>query len=374
MASRVCLWTALLALGLGACSPAAAGLGGASMAERHVEWMARHGRVYKDAAEKEQRLGIFKSNVEYIESFNAGKRKYQLGANQFADLTHEEFKALHTGFKPSGTNAKKAGRGFGHGSLSAVPDSVDWRSTGAVTPVKDQGQCGSCWAFSVVAAVEGITKISTGKLVSLSEQQLMDCDVHGEDHGCQGGDMDAAFGFIVHNGGITSEANYPYEEVQRVCNAHNASSVAATIEGYEDVPVNDEKALRNAVASQPVSVGIDVGSTLDFQFYMGGVFSGECGTNLDHAVTVVGYNTTSDGTKYWLAKNSWGETWGENGYIRMERDVAAKEGLCGIAMQASYPKAGTRNTRSSSATATQSVLHAWFMLVCVIVVCLVVVT
>ncbi|XP_064958461.1 senescence-specific cysteine protease SAG39-like [Musa acuminata AAA Group] len=372
MASLVCLWMALLALGLGACSPAAAELGDASMAERHVEWMARHGRAYKDAAEKEQRLRIFKSNVEYIESFNAGKRKYQLAANQFADLTHEEFKAMHTGFKPSGTGAKKAGNGFRHGSLSSVPDSVDWRSKGAVTPIKDQGLCGSCWAFTVVAAVEGITKIATGKLISLSEQQLVDCDVHGKDQGCQGGDMDAAFEFIVNNGGITSEANYPYEEVQRLCNAHNASFVVATIESHEDVPTNDEKALRKAVANQPVSVGIDAGSSLDFQLYSGGVFSGECGTDLDHAVTVVGYGTTSDGTKYWLAKNSWGETWGENGYIRMERDVAAKEGLCGIAMQASYPTAGTPRTQSSSATAAESILHAWFMLLCVIVVCVVV--
>ncbi|RWW10548.1 hypothetical protein GW17_00025909 [Ensete ventricosum] len=346
---------ALLALGLRACSPAAAESGIASMAERHVEWMARHGRVYKDAAEKEQRLSIFKSNVEYIESFNAGKRKYRLTANQFADLTHEEFKAKHTGFKPWGTGAKKAGDGFRHGSLSSVPDSVDWRSKGVVTPVKDQGLC-----------VEGITKMATGKLISLSEQQLVDCDVHGKDQGCEGGDMDAAFEFIVKNGGITSEANYPYEEFQGLC---NASSAAATIEGHEDVPGNDEEALRKAVASQPVSVGIDAGSTLDFQFYSGGVFTGDCGTDLDHAVTVVGYGTTSNGTKYWLAKNSWGETWGENGYIRMERDVAAKEGLCGIAMQASYPTAGTRRTPDpSSATAINSILHAWFMLVCVVVV------
>lgn len=164
----------------------------------------------------------------------------------------------------------------------------------------------------------------------------MDCDVNGEDQGCDGGLMDNAFDFIINNGGLTTEANYPYQGTDDTCNTKKSSSPAATITGYEDVPANDEKALRKAVAHQPVSVAIDAGESA-FQHYGGGVFTGECGTELDHGVTAVGYGTSSDGTKYWLVKNSWGTTWGENGYIRMQRDVEDGQGLCGIAMQASYP-------------------------------------
>lgn len=186
--------------------------------------------------------------------------------------------------------------------------------------------------------MEGITKLKTGKLISLSEQEVVDCDTKGEDQGCNGGLMDDAFKFIIKNGGLTTEANYPYTAADGTCNTHKSGSHAATITGYEDVPANSEAALLKAVAKQPVSVAIDAGG-FAFQFYSSGVFTGDCGTDLDHGVAAVGYGTTSDGTKYWLVKNSWGSSWGEKGYIRMERDVDAKEGLCGIAMQASYPTA-----------------------------------
>ncbi|XP_059637067.1 senescence-specific cysteine protease SAG39-like [Cornus florida] len=308
-----------------------------SMIDRHEQWMAHYGKVYKDNVEKEMRFKIFKSNMEFIESFNnAGTKPYKLGINEFADLTNEEFQASRNGYKMSSNLKSSKTTSFRYENVTAVPASMDWRKKGAVTPIKDQGQCGCCWAFSAVAAMEGINKLTTSKLISLSEQELVDCDTSGVDQGCGGGLMDDAFEFIIHNNGLTTEANYPYEGVDATCKTKKAA--AAKITGYEDVPANSEAALLKAVANQPVSVAIDASGS-DFQFYSSGVFTGACGTELDHGVTAVGYGTSADGTKYWLVKNSWGTSWGDSGYIMMERDIAAKEGICGIAMESSYPTA-----------------------------------
>ncbi|CAN0914025.1 Senescence-specific cysteine protease SAG39 [Linum grandiflorum] len=308
----------------------------AALRLKHEQWMTRYGRVYNSPSEKETRYQIFKHNVAFIDSSNAvGNKSYKLGVNQFADLTNDEFKASRNGFK--GHMCSPQHGPFRYENVSAVPTTMDWRKKGAVTPIKDQGQCGSCWAFSTVGSVEGIHQISTGKLVSLSEQELVDCDTKGEDQGCSGGLMDDAFKFIIQNKGLTTETNYPYDAADGTCNANKESRSAAKITGYEDVPANDEAALMKAVASQPISVAIDAGDS-SFQFYSNGIFTGECGTELDHGVTAVGYGE-SGGMKYWLVKNSWGAQWGEAGYIRMQKDVTAKEGLCGIAMQASYPTA-----------------------------------
>jgi C1A family cysteine protease len=183
-----------------------------------------------------------------------------------------------------------------------------------------------------VGALEGIQQITSGNLVSLSEQELVDRVSSNWTNGCDGGYLIDAFEFVLENGGIATEANYPYRGVKG-----NGKKVRrqVQIKSYEQVPRNSEDSLLKAVANQPVSVGIDISGMI--RFYSSGIFTGECGTKPDHAVTIVGYGTSNDGTKYWLVKNSWGTEWGEKGYIRMKRDIDAKEGLCGIAMDASYP-------------------------------------
>ncbi|KAF7850620.1 hypothetical protein BT93_L5195 [Corymbia citriodora subsp. variegata] len=306
--------------------------------KQHEEWMAIHGCVYKDAAEKAKRYEIFKENVKCINAFKNGKDVgYKLAVNKFGDLTNEEFRTSHTGYKRRPTEVLSSGgaKPFKYANFTAIPAALDWRTKKAVTPVKDQGGCGS-WAFSAVAAMEGITMIKKGKLVPLSVQELVDCD--NNDYGCSGGHVDRAFEFIISNGGLATEADYPYQANDGTCNTAKMANPAASITGYQDVPANNEKALLQAVANQPVSVAIE-GGGFDFQFYSSGVFSGSCGTSINHAITAVGYGKTSGGTKYWLLKNSWGTWWGESGYMRIQKDVSSKAGLCGVAMEASYPTA-----------------------------------
>ncbi|KAJ4825638.1 Cysteine proteinase rd21a [Turnera subulata] len=303
----------------------------------YEEWLVRHGKVYNALGEKEKRFEIFKDNLRFVDEHNSGNWSYKVGMNRFADLTNEEFRSRYVGTRSRGTagnRLSKASDRYAPRVGESLPESVDWRKEGAVAPVKDQGSCGSCWAFSTVSAVEGINKIVTGELISLSEQELVDCD-RGYNEGCNGGLMDYAFEFIINNGGIDSEEDYPYTARDGTCDTYRKNAKVVKIDSYEDVPVNNEKALRKALANQPISVAIEGGGRA-FQLYQSGVFDGRCGTALDHGVVAVGYGT-ENGQDYWIVRNSWGASWGESGYVRMERNIARPEGKCGIAMEPSYP-------------------------------------
>ena len=215
-----------------------------------------------------------------------------------------------------------------------LPEEVDWRAHGAVTDVKDQGRCGSCWAFSTTGSLEGQHFRKTGKLVSLSEQNLVDCSFKFGNKGCGGGLMDNAFRYIKANGGIDTEQSYPYDGVEEQCH-YNPRNIGATDKGFVDITSGDEESLKAAVATKgPVSVAIDA-SHPTFQFYSTGIYNEpECNPQmLDHGVLVVGYGSIQEGD-YWTVKNSWSTKWGDQGYIKMSRN---KNNQCGIASVASYP-------------------------------------
>nr|CAB3471246.1 unnamed protein product [Digitaria exilis] len=294
------------------------------------------------------RLEVFRANLRYIDAHNAeadaGLHTFRLGLTPFTDLTLEEFIRRALGFR-NATAPRPASTRYLPRAGDDLPDAVDWRLRGAVTPVKNQKRCGGCWAFSAVAAMEGISKIVTGNLVSLSEQELIECD--SKDSGCNGGDMGNAFQFVINNGGIDTEADYPFIGRDGVCDAIRENRKVVSIDSYEMVPANDEKALQKAVANQPVSVAINANSPA-FQHYVSGIFNGVCGLKLDHGVTAVGYGSEG-GQDFWIVKNSWGPEWGEGGYIRMARNVFLPMGKCGIAMDASYPVKNGPNHHSTTA-------------------------
>ncbi|KAK8963389.1 Xylem cysteine proteinase 1 [Platanthera guangdongensis] len=303
-------------------------------------WIADHNKSYATFKEMVKRFELFKDNLRHIEATNKNRTSYWLGLNEFADLSHDEFKNMYLGLKAGSTrrlgsiSSNDRSGHFMYEDAVDLPKSVDWRKKGAVAPVKNQGACGSCWAFSTVAAVEGINQIMTGTLSSLSEQELIDCD-KPYNSGCSGGLMDYGFQYIISSGGLHTEEDYPYLMEEGTCDGQRGGLQTVTISGYEDVPENDEVRFLKALAHQPVSVAIE-GSGRDFQFYTGGVFDGPCGAELDHGVTAVGYGS-SKGQDYVIVKNSWGSKWGEKGYIRMKRGTGKAEGLCGINKMASYP-------------------------------------
>jgi len=216
-----------------------------------------------------------------------------------------------------------------------LPSRVDWIEKGAVTTVKDQGECGSCWTFSSTGSLEGAWQSATGNLVALSEQQLVDCCKVDGDSGCAGGDMDSAFKYLESHR-VCSEDSYGYKQMSGACQEDTCSEVIPQggVIGFKDVPANDEHALMEAVAQQPVSIAVQANQK-SFKMYNSGILTQSCAAQVDHAVLLVGYGT-EDGVDYWKIKNSWGATWGEDGYVRIQRGVAG-DGQCGIDVMPSYP-------------------------------------
>ncbi|KAJ8716398.1 hypothetical protein PYW07_003025 [Mythimna separata] len=308
--------------------------------EEWNEFKLAHSKQYSSEVEEVFRMQVYVENKHRIalhnQLFAQGAVSYSLSPNKYADLLGQEFVQTMNGFNVSliHNHTRRARSASDSPSVQAAPTQVDWRDKGAVTDVKDQGQCGSCWAFSSTGSLEGQHFRKTGRLVSLSEQNLVDCSKKYGNNGCHGGFMYGAFDYIKANGGIDTEQSYPYEAAEGQCRYHVINS-GANDTGYATTPQGNEQKLMEAVASVgPVSVAIDA-SHDGFRFYSDGVYyNPNCTTNVDHGVLVVGYGTEAKGGDYWLVKNSWGRGWGKNGYIKMARN---KNNHCGIASWGTYP-------------------------------------
>ena len=299
----------------------------------------RFRKKYESLGELETRFEIFRTNVRNIINHNLDhSQNFTMGINQFTDLTPEEFKAQYV------TGIKSKVESFGcvpfTSSASNTPSSIDWTTKGVVNPVRDQGQCGSCWAFATTANAESVWAISKGVLLDLSEEYLVDCatGVGYFNMGCNGGQPDSALKYMINKGQCT-EASYPYTSgvTKKAGACQKCTSAGVKFSSCYDVKPNDQVSLKAAVSKQPVVIAIEA-DTKYFQSYSSGILTDgiKCGTTLDHAVEIVGYGT-ENGIDYWKVRNSWSSTWGEQGYVRIQKSSSTDDiGVCGISAEPSY--------------------------------------
>ena len=292
------------------------------------KFMKEHNKVYTTLDELQSRYNIFMDNYMAIVEHNRVNKDFELGVNQFADMTlaeiKERFLKKREGLTPCTLKHTK------------VPPQteIDWRKKNAVSQVKNQGNCGSCWAFSTTGALEGLHAIKKGSLVEYSEQELVDCSRSYGNEGCNGGDMSAAFEYVKDKG-ISTEAEYPYEGRDRTC---RKKSNSFQVSGCVNVTHNNNDELLEALTIGPVSIAVKA-NNVAFMYYRSGIIKSGCGREsdeLDHGITLVGASV-DNGTPYWICKNSWGRSWGQAGYVYIKRDTGMGPGVCGIAMEDSYP-------------------------------------
>jgi len=297
------------------------------------QWKQTHGRTYGTQSDESYRLSVFAKHHSDIKSANSNPNfTFKSALNKFSDMTSEEFKKTYLKYK--NTFRLKKFESLKNNKMTTGA-SKDWTTEGAVTPVKDQGACGSCWAFSAVSAIESANFLQKSLKVvpTYSEQQLVDCTGKSfGNNGCNGGNTDNAFTYVI-DFPLQTEDDYPYRGKEKTCR-HGTGS--GTVTDFTDVEQNSVSQLKAAINKQPVSIAVEAHRPV-FQFYMGGVITSKsCGQKLNHGVVAVGYDKDFNGQEFFYVRNSWGEDWGENGYLKIS---TSSDNICGILSNPSYPTA-----------------------------------